>query len=107
MITKGNEVEPKILDEFSFRKVLSNGGALMLAEINFKKGGTGALHSHSDHEQISYVTKGSFEVTVGDETMVIKAGDSYYAAKNVAHGVKALEDSVLLDFFTPIRKDFL
>jgi quercetin dioxygenase-like cupin family protein len=37
----------------------------------------------------------------------LKKGDSYYADKNVMHGVVALEDSVLLDGFTPMRKDFL
>ena len=107
MITKGNDVESKIIDEYSSRKVLGNGGELMLVELTFKKGGIGAMHSHSDHEQVSYIAKGSFEVTVGSETMLVKAGDSYYAGKNVTHGVKALEDSVLLDIFTPIRKDFL
>jgi len=107
MIIKGNEIKPKILDEYSFRKVYNSEGALMLVELNFKKGGIGALHSHSDHEQVSYITKGSFEVTVGEKTMVVEAGDSYYAGKNVTHGVKALEDSVILDIFTPIRQDFL
>jgi len=107
MIIKGHEVEPKILDGYSCRKVLSNGGELMLVELSFKKDGVGALHSHSDHEQVSYIAKGSFEATVGAETMIVQAGDSFYAAKNVPHGLKALEDSVILDVFTPVRKDFL
>jgi len=35
-------------------------------------------------------------------------GDTYYAKKNVLHGVVALEDdSVIIDAFTPPRADFL
>ena len=107
MITKGMEVEPVILDERLSRKVLSSVGELMLVELTFKKGGVGAVHSHSDHEQVSYIVNGSFEITVGDEMIVAKAGDGYYAGKNVPHGVYALEDGVLLDIFTPIRNDIL
>jgi quercetin dioxygenase-like cupin family protein len=79
----------------------------MSCEMTFKKGAVGALHSHP-HEQIGYVVSGSFELEEENvEKKVIKAGDSYYIAPNVMHGVVALEDSKLLDIFTPMRKDFL
>ena len=63
-------------------------------------------HSHP-HEQIGYVVKGSFEITLGDEKTVINAGDTYYVPPDIIHGVVALEDGVLLDIFTPQREDFL
>lgn len=108
MIIRNNEVSVKVLDEKSSRKILGNGGSLMMVEVTFQKGGVGAAHSHRDHEQISYIVKGSFEVTVGEDKQVMKAGDSFYAAKHIIHGVVALEDdSVILDVFTPIREDFL
>jgi quercetin dioxygenase-like cupin family protein len=108
MIVKSEDVKVKVLDEKSSRKVIGNGGTLMMVEVTFKKDGVGAVHSHTDHEQISYIVKGSFEVTVGEDKQVLKAGDNFYAAKNVNHGVVALEDdSVILDVFTPIREDFL
>lgn len=107
MIVKSEDVKVKVLDEKSSRKVIGNGGSLMMVEVTFKKGGVGTAHSHTDHEQISYIVKGSFEVTVGEEKQILKAGDNFYAGKNVNHGVVALEDSVILDVFTPIREDFL
>ncbi len=108
MIVKSENVKTKILDEKSSRKILGNGGSLMMAEVTFQKGGIGAVHNHTDHEQVSYIVKGSFEVSVGSDRQVLKAGDSFYAARNVDHGVIALEDaSVILDVFTPIREDFL
>lgn len=107
MIVKNDELIGKVLDAYTTRKVLCNDGSLMLVELNFKKGGIGTPHSHEAHEQIGYVVKGSFEVQVGEEKSILKAGDSYYAGFNQVHGVVALEDSVLIDIFTPIRKDFL
>lgn len=107
MIVHSDEVKPKILDELSSRKMLGNGGGLMMVEVSFKKGGIGTPHSHTDHEQVSYIVSGSFEITYGDKKVILKAGDSFYAGKNVIHGVVALEDSKILDVFTPQRQDFI
>lgn len=79
----------------------------MMSEVTFKSGGVGELHSHEGHEQVSYIVKGSFEIVVGAGKKVVTAGDSFYVGLNVQHGVTALEDSVILDVFTPIREDFL
>ena len=79
----------------------------MMVEVNFKEGGVGVAHSHENHEQVSYIVKGRFQVTVDGKTEILKAGDSFYAGKNIIHGVVALEDSTILDTFTPIREDFL
>lgn len=96
------------LDDKCFRRVLVHGPAMMLVEFRFKKGGVGTMHMHAHHEQVGYVAKGSFEITVGGEKKIAREGDCYYADRNVLHGVVALEeDSVLIDTFTPIREDFL
>jgi quercetin dioxygenase-like cupin family protein len=107
IIVKNNEIEFEELEAKVKRKILSRGGSMMAVEVHFKKGGIGEKHSHSQHEQICYILKGEFEVEVGEETKILKAGDSFYAGKNIEHGVKALTDSVLLDVFTPQREDFL
>jgi quercetin dioxygenase-like cupin family protein len=88
------------------RRVLLHTDELMLVEFAFEKGGVGVLHSHP-HVQASYVAAGRFEVTVGDRTAVLAAGDSFIAPSNVTHGVKALEAGRLVDSFTPHRADFL
>ncbi|MCF3651498.1 cupin domain-containing protein [Synoicihabitans lomoniglobus] len=107
MITRGNDVAWEALDENVSRRVLQNGDTLMLVEFRFRQGGIGAMHRHADHEQVGLITRGRFEVTVGDDTQVLGVGDSYYAAKNVPHGVRALEDGTIIDAFTPVRTDFL
>lgn len=107
MIINHASIDAHIVNETSSRKILGMGGTLMMVEVTFAKGGIGEVHSHDVHEQVSYIVKGSFEVKVGEETRILKAGDSFYAGFNVPHGVKALEDSVILDVFTPFRQDFL
>ena len=92
----------------STRRVLIHGDALMLVEFRFQKGGVGTPHRHEAHDQVGYIAKGSFDITVNGESRVVHVGDTYYAAKNELHGVVALEeDSVIIDTFTPPRADFL
>ena len=51
------------------RKILCYSDDLMMCEIHFEKGSKGNFHSHK-HLQITYVAKGSFEFTIGDETKI-------------------------------------
>ncbi len=88
------------------RKIMAYSENIMTVEITFEKGAVGALHSHP-HEQVTYVKKGSFEFTIGDEVKVVKEGDCLYKEPNIIHGTKALEEGVLIDTFTPMRKDFI
>lgn len=108
MILEYTNVKETYVNEKTVRRVLSYGEELMLVEFRFGKGGVGSPHKHELHDQVGYIAKGSFEITVGDETKVVRQGDSYYAPKNMVHGVVALEeDSVIVDAFTPKRTDFL
>jgi quercetin dioxygenase-like cupin family protein len=106
MIIQGQTVPWIEIDDHVSRRVLQSGDTLMLVEFCFRKGGIGAVHSHEEHEQVGYIIKGRFEVRLGQDTRIIGPGDSYYAARNVPHGVVALEDGVIVDAFTPIRQDF-
>ena len=71
-----------------------------------KTGCIGELHSH-DHIQTSYVAEGSFDVSINGQTLLLKKGDSFFVEPNLIHGVVCKEDGVLVDIFSPCRKDFL
>lgn len=88
------------------RKLLGFGSDLMMTRVKFSKGGVGYLHKHP-HRQVSYIEAGAFEVTIGGEKKVQKAGDCYYVPGDVEHGVIALDDGTILDVFTPCREDVL
>lgn len=105
MIVKNDDVELTDLGRLS-RKVLSNAENMMMVEVNFMKDAIGETHSHA-HEQISYIIKGSFELNIEGKREVVKVGDTFYIRPDAKHGVIALEDSTILDVFTPQREDFL
>lgn len=88
------------------RKILAHAGKMMIVEVKIAGGVTTQKHSHP-HEQASYIVSGKFEVTLGDEKQILTAGDTFYAPPDLPHFVAALEDSVILDIFTPQREDFL
>lgn len=107
MYTENNSVVANDLGGGVQRKVLSYSENIMSVELHFEKGAIGALHSHP-HEQIGYVISGSLIYKEeGQEDKILKTGDTYYVAPNVEHGVVALEETMLFDVFTPMRKDFV
>ena len=55
----------------------------------------------------SLVLSGEFEFTIGDETKVVKAGDTMYKEPHIMHGCVCLKPGVLIDTFTPMRQDFV
>lgn len=87
------------------RQIMGYDEHLMMVKVKFKQGAVGTLQKHP-YTQSTYVASGCFEVTIGDEKKVLQAGDGYYVAPNLPHGCVCLEAGVLVDTFTPMRKDF-
>lgn len=88
------------------RKIHPPGERLMMMEVRFETGAIGPEHSHP-HEQYTYCLEGRLEFTVNGEKRILSRGETLHIPGNVRHGVKALEPSVLLDTFTPLREDLL
>lgn len=106
MIVKNADVKLNDLGMGVSRKILAHVTNMMMVEVNFIKGAVGEIHAH-ENEQISYIIKGSFQLDIEGKKEIIKAGDTFYIKQNALHGVLALEDSTILDVFTPQREDFL
>jgi len=88
------------------RIVLGHDEHLMLVKVWFDKGAVGEVHSHP-HSQGSYVIEGSFEVQVDGKIQVLGPGGSFFVPSGADHGAVCLEEGVLLDVFSPARRDFL
>jgi quercetin dioxygenase-like cupin family protein len=87
------------------RQVLAYNPKLMLVRNEFVKGWVGAKHSHP-HEQIVYVVRGKIRFEAEGGSRELSAGDSAAVDGGVAHQASALEDSEVLDIFTPYREDY-
>jgi quercetin dioxygenase-like cupin family protein len=88
------------------RRTLVSGERMLLVEFRVAKGSGVPPHSHH-HEQVGYVASGRMEFTIGDAARVLGAGDAYVMPSNVVHSTRALEDSVVIDVFSPLREDYL
>ena len=101
-----NDIKFEDLGNGVRRKIMSHSENVMLVEVYFEKGAIGKPHKHV-HEQINYVQKGSFEVTLNGVTKIVRENDSMYIEPNILHSCVALEEGVLLNVFTPRRNDFI
>jgi unsaturated pyranuronate lyase len=87
------------------RQVLAYTEKLMLVRHVMQKGWVGARHSHP-HEQLVYVIRGHIRFSGGGRTFDARRGDSFVAPGGVEHEASAVEESEVLDVFTPYREDY-
>lgn len=87
------------------RQVLAYNPQLMLVRHTFKSGWVGARHSHPHHQMV-YIVRGHIRFEAEGKSWDLHSGDSVVVDGNVEHQASALEDSEVLDIFTPFRKDY-
>lgn len=88
---------------------LVTGHRTMLAHVYLKKGSVVPQHSH-DNEQFTYILEGALRFFLGadkSEEVVVRAGEVLHIPSNLPHEAVALEDTLDLDVFTPVRQDWL
>ncbi len=100
------EIQAEPAGEGVVRRVMAYSKDAMCVENCFEEGAVGAMHSHP-HTQITYVASGRFRFTIGEETREVSAGDTLLKENGVVHGCVCLEKGILVDFFTPMREDFV
>jgi quercetin dioxygenase-like cupin family protein len=63
-------------------------------------------HRHPQ-EQIVHIQSGRMKLIVNGAVHELSAGDSFYLAGNVPHGVETIEETRVLDTFSPPRAEYL
>ena len=61
-------------------------------------------HLHLN-EQVSYLVKGKLKIVIGNKEKIIKANEGYMVPSNEKHYIEVIEDSLIIDFFSPKRND--
>jgi quercetin dioxygenase-like cupin family protein len=82
------------------------GGQTMLVKWTFKKGAVVPLHFHPN-EQVTWITEGAAQVKSQGKTFIVKAGDVIIFPPFAPHEFVMLEDTIDIDFFTPVRMDWI
>jgi len=88
-----------------FRKTLIYNENMMLCHFLLEENSNVPLHSHKEH-QIGYVIRGKLHFITENEEFIAEEGDSYVFESNEKHGAKILEDSEVIDVFSPSREDY-
>lgn len=79
---------------------------LMIVQFKYKKGSTIQSHQHF-HEQSSYIVKGALKYIVAEKDIVMRKGAALVVSSNAAHQMEALEDTIEIVTYYPMRADLL
>ena len=106
MFRKKNTGESKQLMEGIELTTLVHGEKTLMGQFKIARGSAIPSHSHP-HEQTGFLVSGKVRFNVDGEKMDAEAGDSWCLPGNVEHSAEALEDSVIIEVFSPVREDYL
>ena len=64
------------------------GGAYCLLQVGLAPGMAVPRHTHTREDEVYFVLAGELEATVGDETFVLRPGDTLLAPRDVPHELR-------------------
>jgi quercetin dioxygenase-like cupin family protein len=99
------DVKKEVLNDKLWRKVVS-GEKVMVAQLWLFKDCLVPFHHH-ESEQISLVLQGVLKFELEGREVTVRAGEVLVIPSNVPHSALAIEDTIGIDVFSPIRHDWL
>jgi quercetin dioxygenase-like cupin family protein len=98
-------VKKETLNDKLWRKVVS-GEKVMVAQLWLFKDCLVPFHQH-ESEQISLILQGALKFELEGQEVIVRAGEVLVIPSNVPHSALAIEDTIGIDVFSPIRQDWL
>ena len=96
--------EEQITEKIGRRVISGKQGTLVYWRM--KAGAHAATHKHP-HEQFVWLIKGTIRLRIGAVERTIKPGEIAVIPGGVEHEAFFPEDTEVIDFFAPVREDFL
>ena len=78
----------------------------MVAQLGLSKDCVVPLHHH-ESEQISMVMQGAVKFELEGREVIVRGGEVLVIPSNLSHSALAIEDSSVIEVFSPIRYDWL
>jgi quercetin dioxygenase-like cupin family protein len=88
------------------RRTITAGASMYQMRAELAAGSRLPEHAHPQ-EQIAHVIKGRMKLIVAGVPHELTAGEAFYLASNVPHGVETIENTTVIDTFSPPRNDYL
>ncbi len=100
-----DKMETEVMSECIGRKIIA-GEKAMVAQVFLKKGAVVPEHVH-EAEQITYILQGALRFQLEGQEITVHAGEVLRIPSNVPHRAVAVEDTLDIDIFSPLRYDWL
>jgi quercetin dioxygenase-like cupin family protein len=100
-----DEIALEKVTEMISRKIVS-GEREMMAQIYLKRGALVPFHTH-DSEQMTYILQGALRFLVNGEEIIVREGEVLHIPSRLPHQAEALEDTLELDVFSPVRLEWM
>ena len=88
------------------RQTLAHGRTMYQMIAHLDAGSRMPEHKHAQ-EQIVHILSGRMKLLVEEIPHELTTGDSFYLGSNVPHGVETIEETCVLDTFSPPREEYL
>ena len=88
------------------RRTVAAGVQMMQMVVVLDAGSHLPEHQHP-HEQITHMLRGRLRLTVANVSLELVAGQSLCIPGGTLHAADALEDTLVIDTFSPPREDLL
>ena len=79
---------------------------MTISRLVLKRGAIVPRHQHVN-EQVANVEQGRLRFVFDDSEVLAEAGEAVQIPSDVPHMVEVLEDSIVVDMFSPVREDWL
>ena len=100
-----SDIPPEAIGSLIERRYF-NGERMTVARLDLKRTAGTQTHSH-DAEELLCVLSGALKVTAEKDETIVRAGELIQTRGGVPHAIEALEDSVVLAVFSPLRQDWI
>jgi mannose-6-phosphate isomerase-like protein (cupin superfamily) len=67
---------------------VQTGDEFSLIGATMPPGGDGGLHLHTREDESVHLLEGCLDVTIGEETFTMQAGQTYFAPRNIPHRLR-------------------
>jgi quercetin dioxygenase-like cupin family protein len=88
------------------RQTITTGATMYQMRAELEAGSVLPQHQHPQ-EQITHVLKGRLRMIVAGVPHELVAGESLYLPSGTPHGAETIEDTSVIDTFSPPREDYL
>jgi quercetin dioxygenase-like cupin family protein len=106
MVVKSREDGWTEMREGVLRQSLAHGDKTHMVKFRLQAGVEIPTHEHP-HEQTGFLLQGKMIMVIEGEECPLEAGDSWSLRGGVPHGVKVLDECLVLEIFSPVREEYM